>query len=444
MTTHNGRERHDRHRVAIVGAGFAGLSAIGVLKRRRDVAVTLIDRTNHHLFQPLLYQVATAALNPADIAYPIRRIVRGARNVRVLMAEARSIDLPGRRVLLDEGEVPYDSLIVAAGAGHSYFGHDDWERFAPGLKSIEDALEIRRRVLSAFEIAEREDDPSERRAYLTFVMIGGGPTGVELAGTLSEVARKTLARDFRQIDPAETRVVLIEGGDRVLAAYLPKLPESAKRQLEALGVEVRLGAMATGIDDRGVDVGDDRIEARTVIWAAGVAASPLGESLGAPRDKAGRVRVEPDLSVPGHPEVAAVGDLIVFEQDGEEIPGVAPSAMQAGKHAAKNILRRLDGKPNTPFHYLDKGMLATIGRASAVANLRGLKFSGLPAWLLWLFVHIFFLVGFRNRVLVLIQWAYSYLTYDRGARLITGTWHGLRTPDRGETRAEPERTEPVT
>lgn len=418
-------EQNGRPRVVIIGAGFAGLAAIRALGRRR-ADVTVIDRTNHHLFQPLLYQVATAALNPSDIAYPIRRIVRHRPDVRVLMAEARAIDAAGRRVLLDRGEVPYDSLIVAAGATDSYFGHDEWARSAPGLKSIEDALEIRRRILSAFEVAEREPDPERRREYLTFVIIGAGPTGAELAGTLAEVARKTLARDFRHIDPASARIVLLEGGPRVLPAYPADLSESAKRQLEALGVEVRLGALATGIDEAGVTIGDERIAARTVVWAAGVAASPLARSLGAPLDRAGRVKVEPDLTVPGHPEIAVVGDLMAFTQDGEPVPGVAPAAMQAGRHAARNILRRLDGKAPLPFRYLDKGMLATIGRGSAVADIRGLKFSGFIAWFLWLFVHIFFLVGFRNRLLVMIQWAYSYLTYDRGARLITSTWHGLK------------------
>ncbi|WP_145266897.1 NAD(P)/FAD-dependent oxidoreductase [Tautonia plasticadhaerens] len=429
-----------RPRVVIIGAGFAGLAAMKVLGRR-DADVTVLDRTNHHLFQPLLYQVATAALNPADIASPIRRIVRRSKNIRVLMGEARSIDVGRRVVVLDGGEVPYDFLIVATGAGHSYFGHDEWERYAPGLKSIEDALEIRRRVLSAFEIAEREPDEARRRAFLSFVIVGAGPTGVELAGTLSEVARKTLARDFRRIDPAHARVILLEGGPRVLLSYPDDLSESAKRQLERLGVEVRLNSLATNIDDSGVDVGDDRIEARTVLWAAGVAASPLARTLGAPLDKAGRVEVEPDLTIPGHPEVFVVGDLMAASEGGEPVPGVAPAAMQAGRSAARNILRQIRGKPNEPFHYVNKGLLATIGRASAVADLPGLKFSGLVAWLLWLFVHIFFLVGFRNRLLVMIQWAYSYFTYDRGARLITTTWHGLtrsRAAAAGAIASEPD------
>ncbi|WP_152051373.1 NAD(P)/FAD-dependent oxidoreductase [Tautonia marina] len=424
-------DRPDRPHVVILGAGFAGLAAMKVLGGKA-VDVTVIDRTNHHLFQPLLYQVATAALNPADIAMPIRRIVRRSKNIRVLMGEVQSIDPERRVVRLDHGEIPYDFLIVATGAGHSYFGHDEWEKDAPGLKSIEDALEIRRRVLSAFEVAERESDPNRRQAALTFAIIGAGPTGVELAGTLSEVARKTLARDFRRIDPTQARILLLEGGPRVLAAYPEELSESARKQLEQLGVEVRLNSRVTHIDPEGVNIGDERIEARTVIWAAGVAASPLATGLGAPLDKAGRVKVEPDLTIPGHAEVFVVGDLMAKFQDGEMVPGVAPAAMQAGRYAAKSLLQQIAGKPRKPFHYVDKGLLATIGRASAVADLRGLTFSGLPAWLLWLFVHLFFLIGFRNRLLVMIQWAYSYLTYDRGARLITTTWHGL-TQMRPET-----------
>lgn len=409
--------------VVIIGAGFAGLAAMKALGGK-EVDVTVIDRTNHHLFQPLLYQVATAALNPSDIAMPIRRIVRRSKNIRVLMGDVHSIDPARKVVLLDEGEVGYDFLIVATGAGHSYFGHDEWEQFAPGLKNIEDALEIRRRVLSAFEIAEREDDPDRRRALLTFAIIGAGPTGVELAGTLAEVSRKTLARDFRRIDPKNARVLLLEGGPRVLPAYHDSLSESARKQLERLGVEVHLGGQVTHIDADGVNVGDERIEARTVIWAAGVAASPLAKSLGVPLDKAGRVIIEPDLTIPGHPEVFVVGDLMSVTTDDTPVPGVAPAATQAGHRAARNILQRIRGKPSETFRYVDKGMLATIGRASAVADLRGVRFSGLPAWLLWLFVHVIFLVGFRSRLLVTIQWAYSYLTYDRGARLITTTWHG--------------------
>ena len=406
-------------RVVILGAGFGGLTVARGL-RRAKARVIVIDRQNHHLFQPLLYQVATAALNPSDIASPIRRILRGQSNTEVILAEATSIDLAGKRVVLDDGAISYDFLVVATGATHSYFGHDDWERFAPGLKSIEDALEIRRRVLYAFEAAEREPDASRRRAWLTFAIVGAGPTGVELAGALSEIARHALAKDFRHIDPTEARVVLIEGSARILPAYVEPLSEAARKQVEGLGVEVRTGAIVTAIDDEGVSIGPERIEARTVLWAAGVAASPLARSLGAPLDRAGRVLVEPDLSIPGHPEARVIGDLASLTQDGKAVPGVAPAAMQEGKYAAKAILLGLQGQPSPPFHYVDKGSLATIGRAAAVADLNFVKLSGLPAWLAWLFIHLFFLIGFRNRFLVLLEWAWSYVTYDRGARLITG------------------------
>jgi NADH dehydrogenase len=409
--------------VVILGGGFGGLNAARAL-RRADVRVTVVDRQNHHLFQPLLYQVATAALNPADIASPIRRILRGQKNAEVLLADVVGIDAGRKVVTLADGEVPYDYLIVATGATHSYFGRDEWEDYAPGLKSIEDALEIRRRVLLAFEVAERETDETQRRAWMTFVVVGAGPTGVELAGTLAQVARKTLARDFRHIDPTSARVLLLEGGDRVLPAYVPELSASARQQLERLGVEVQTGRMVTGLDREGVDVGDERIPARTILWAAGVAASPLARSLGVPLDRAGRVMVNPDLTVPGHPEISVVGDLMHLEQGGHLIPGVAPAAMQSGRHAAENVLRTIAGRPREPFRYVDKGMLATIGRAAAVAQIGRLKIRGFLAWLLWLFVHIFFLIGFRNRILVLIQWAWSYLTYDRGARLITGRAEG--------------------
>ncbi len=414
-----------RPTVVLIGGGFGGLAASRALKRAA-VRVVVIDRSNHHLFQPLLYQVATAALNPSDIAAPIRRILRGQRNAEVLLAEVRGFDLDGRRVLLDDGEMAYDALIVAAGATHSYFGRDEWAGVAPGLKSIDDALDIRRRILSAFEAAEREADPARRTAWMTFVIVGAGPTGVELAGTLTEVARHTLARDFRRIDPAQARVILVEGSPHVLPAYVPELSTSARRQLERLGVEVRVGMTAADLDDGGVTLADgERIAARTVIWAAGVAASPLGARLGAPVDRNGRVQVEPDLSIPGHPEVFVIGDLAAIQQDGKPVPGVAPAAMQMGDHAAANVLRRLDGEPTRPFHYVDKGSLATIGRASGIAQFGRLKVSGFLAWSLWLFVHILFLIGFRNRLLVLIEWAWSYVTYDRGARLITGRAHDL-------------------
>jgi NADH dehydrogenase len=410
-------------RVVIVGAGFAGLNAAKAL-RHAPVTVTVIDRSNHHLFQPLLYQVATAALSPSDIAAPIRRILRHSRNTNVLLADVVAIDVPGRRVLLADGYVAFDYLILAAGATHSYFGHDDWSAHAPGLKSIEDALVIRRRLLLAFEVAEREADPQTRAEWMTFAIVGAGPTGVELAGTLAEVARKTLARDFRHIDPTQARVVLLEAGDRVLPGFDPQLSESTRRQLVRAGVEVRTNARVTQIDAFGIALGTQRLQARTVLWAAGIAASPLAASLGVPLDRAGRVLVRPDLTIPGQDQVYVLGDLMHFEQAGQLVPGVAPAAIQAGKHAAANVIATLRGKPRKSFIYRDKGTLATIGRAAAVAQLGKLKLSGYVAWLLWLFVHILFLIGFRNRVLVLIEWAWSYFTYDRGARLITGRMQG--------------------
>jgi NADH dehydrogenase len=408
-----------RHpQVVIIGAGFGGLAAARTL-RRAPVRVQIIDRANHHLFQPLLYQVATAALSPADIATPIRRIFRSQQNVEVLLAEATEIDVQRKRVVLTDGEVPYDYLIVATGATHAYFGHDEWAEFAPGLKSLKDALQIRQHVMMAFEIAEREPDELRRRAWMTFVVVGGGPTGVELAGTLAEVSRQTLAKDFRHIDTASARVILIEGATRVLGAYPEDLSARAKEQLERLGVTVWTGLQVTGIDTDGVCIGPERIHARTVLWAAGVAASPLARTLGVPLDRAGRVPVEPDLSLPGHDDVFVIGDLARFEDDGALVPGVAPAAMQQGRHAARNILSTLERRPRQPFHYVDKGMLATIGRAAGVAKIGRIKASGAIAWLLWLFVHIFFLIGFRNRLIVMIQWAWSYFTFDRGARLIT-------------------------
>ena len=406
--------------VVIVGGGFAGLYAARGLARRAG-PVTLVDRRNHHLFQPLLYQVATAALNPADIAAPIRRILRRQSNVTVLLAEARAVDPDVRRVHLDDGELAYDYLVVATGATHSYFGHPEWEAHAPGLKSIEDALEIRRRVFSAYEAAEREGDAERRRALMTFAIIGAGPTGVELAGALAEISRHALADEFRRIDPSQARVVLLEGLYSVLPAYAAELSQAARAQLEHLGVEVRTGARVTAVDASGVTLGDERITARTVLWAAGVQASPLARTLGVPLDRAGRVRVAPDLSLPGHPEVFVVGDLAALEQDGKPVPGVAPAAMQQGRHAARSIARALRSQPAQAFRYLDKGSFATIGRGAAVGEVAGrIRISGLVAWLAWLTIHIFFLIGFRNRVLVLFHWAYSYLTYRRGARLITG------------------------
>jgi NADH:ubiquinone reductase (H+-translocating) len=405
-------------RVVIVGAGFAGLYAARAL-RRAPVEVTVVDRRNHHLFQPLLYQVAMAALNPSDIAAPIRRVLRKQRNARVLLAEAVGVDLARKSVILADGTLPYDYLVLATGATHAYFGHDEYARFAPGLKSIEDALEIRRRVLLAFERAERATDPALRRAYLTFVVVGGGPTGVELAGSLAEIARHALADDFRSIDPRSARVVLVEGLPRVLNAFPPELSEKAARQLARIGVEVRTSTMVQGIDERGVSFGSERLEARTVMWAAGVAASPLARSLGVPLDRAGRVRVERDLTVPGYPEVFVLGDLAVLEQDGKPVTGLAAVAVQEGPHAARNVERAVRGQPYLPFHYVDKGLLATIGRAAAVAAFGRVRLSGLTAWLAWLFVHIFLLIGFRNRFVVMFSWGWTYVTYDRGARLIT-------------------------
>ena len=409
--------------IVIVGGGFAGLNAARRLGRR-DVRVTLLDRRNHHLFQPLLYQVASAALSPADIAMPLRSILRGAPRVRVLLAEARSVDPAARRVTLDSGSLDYDALIVAAGASHSYFGHEDWETLAPGLKTLEDALEIRRRVLLAFEAAERADNGAEQVALLTFVVVGGGPTGVELAGAFAEIARHAIARDFRAIDPAQARVILLEGGPRLLASFPPDLSAAAARSLERLGVEVRTGAIVTRVTPDAVWTGGEEIRARTVVWAAGVAGAAIGRSLGVPTDRAGRVPVEPDLSVPGHPEIFVAGDLAaVSVPGGGTLPGLAPVAIQAGRAAADNAWRRLHGEPTAPFHYRDRGIMATIGRAAAVAVVgRHLHLTGLPAWLAWLGVHIVYLIGFRNRFLVLIEWAWAYVTWQRGARLITGPW----------------------
>jgi NADH dehydrogenase len=410
----------DRPHVVIIGAGFGGLYAARSLARA-PVRVTVLDRRNHHLFQPLLYQVATGALNPSDIAYPIRSVLRPQKNARVLLGDASRVDTAARRVEIDGDAIDYDYLIVATGATHSYFAHPEWEKLAPGLKTIEDALDIRRRVFLAYEAAEREPDPALRAEWLTFVVVGAGPTGVELAGTLSEIALHTLRRDFRSIDPTMARVLLLEGLDRVLPPYPPALSDKARRQLERLGVEVRTGAMVTAVDAHGVEVGGERIPARTVLWAAGVAASPLARSLGAELDRAGRVAVEPDLSLAGHPEVFVVGDLAaVKRQDGEPVPGVAPAAIQGGRHAARQIRRDLTGQAREPFRYRDKGSLATIGRAAAVADFGRLTLSGFPAWLAWWAVHIFFLIGFRSRLLVMFGWMWSYFTFQRGARLITG------------------------
>ncbi len=406
--------------VVIVGGGFGGLYAAKAL-RGAPVRITLLDRKNHHLFQPLLYQVATAGLNPAEIAAPIRRVLRDQRNVRVLLAEVTGIDPAARSIHSSAGSFEYDFLILATGASHSYFGHDDWEGLAPGLKSLEDALEIRRRVLLAFERAECcAPSPEERAAWLTFVIVGGGPTGVELAGTLAEVAHHTVANDFRVIDPTAARIVLLEGIDRVLPTYSALLSARAKRQLERLGVEVRTDAKVTSIDAEGVSIGEERIDAKTVLWAAGVKASPLGQMLGAPVDRAGRVKVSSDLSVPGYQSIFVIGDLASLEQDGAQVPGVAPAAIQEARHTARNILRTIQGKAHRPFRYVDKGSLATIGRNAAVADFGRVELSGFVAWVAWLLIHVFFLIGFRNRFLVLFDWTFSYLTYERAARLITG------------------------
>lgn len=414
-------------RVAIVGGGFGGLFAARAL-RDAPVRIKLLDRNNHHLFQPLLYQVATALLSGADVAQPIRSILRKQTNTRVVLAEATAIDLERRRVVLLDGECPYDFLILATGTRHAYFGHDDWEGLAPGLKTLDDAREIRQRFLLAFEMAEREEDPELQRALLTFVIVGGGPTGVELAGTMSEFARRTVRHDYRAFDPRTTRVILLEGGPRILPSYPEKLIAEAERSLRKLGVEVRTSSIVTGIDEDGVSIGDERIEARNVFWAAGNVASPLTRTLGVELDRFGRVPVEPDLSIRGHPEVFAIGDLALFnDEKGQPLPGVAPVAMQQARHAAETIRRRIAGKPSRPFRYSDRGSLATIGRAAAVADLRGLHLWGFPAWLAWVVVHIAFLIGFRNRVIVMIQWAWAYLTHQRGARIITcdrefGAW----------------------
>ncbi|HEY3074304.1 MAG TPA: NAD(P)/FAD-dependent oxidoreductase [Burkholderiales bacterium] len=401
-------------RVIIVGCGFGGLWAAQALARG-PVEVTVVDRTNHHLFTPLLYQVATAGLSAPSVAGPIRHILADQRNTTVLFGEVRAVDLARRVVRLENGdELGYDYLIVAAGTTHSYFGHDEWAPFAPGLKTLEDALEIRRRVLLAFERAERESDPVRRGAWLTFVVVGGGATGVELAGTFAEIARHTLRGEFRRIDPHSARVMLVEGANRVLPPYPADLSAKAQLQLERLGVTVWPGRMVTAIDADGVSLGAERIACKTVIWAAGVAASPLGASLGAPLDRAGRVKVEPDLSVPGHPEVFVAGDLASVDA----VPGIAPAAKQMGRHAAKNVLQLIAGRPSVKFRYRDYGQLATIGRNAAVAVIGRVKLSGFLAWLVWLVAHIYFLINFRNRVVVMLDWGWAYFTYQRYARII--------------------------
>ncbi len=409
--------------VVILGAGFAGLNLAKKLGGA-PLRVTVVDRRNHHLFQPMLYQVATAALSPGDIASPIRAVLRHHGNIEVLLGDVTSVDVAGRTVHLDGGRtLTYDALAVATGARHSYFGHPEWEPIAPGLKSLEDAFEIRRRILLAFELAEQEGDAARRRALLNFVLVGAGPTGVELAGAIAEIKQFTLRRDFRNIDPKEARVLLIEAGPRVLPTYPEDLSAKAAKQLRRLGVEVLTNSMVTGISDDTVTAGSARIDSRTVIWAAGNLASPLLRSLGAPVDRQGRVIVEPDCSIPGHPEVVVLGDAAAFShQTGAPLPGTCPVAIQMGKYVALVLRREERGitEPRLPFHYFDKGQLAVIGRGRGVADLGPAHFGGFVAWLLWIFVHIFFLIGFRNRVIVLLEWAISYFTYSRGARLITG------------------------
>jgi NADH dehydrogenase len=406
--------------VVIIGGGFGGLTAARAL-RGAPVRVTLLDRRNHHVFQPLLYQVATAGLSPGDIASPIRWILRRQRNVRVLLGEAKAIDVETRHVILDEGFISYDYLIVATGATHAYFGHDEWRHIAPGLKDLDDALTIRRRVLLAFEQAERVQSPKELRRLLTFVVIGGGPTGVELAGALAEIARQTLRNEYRTFDPSAARVILLEGGPQILPAFPEELRENAMNDLYQLGVEVRTKALVTKIAPSTVEVGNEKIEVGTVLWAAGVGASPLGASLGAPRDRAGRVIVEPDLSIAGHREVFVIGDLAAYtHQDGKLLPGVAPVAMQEAKYVAGAIESDLRKEARDSFHYRNLGNLATIGRAAAVADFGWIRFSGWIAWVLWLLVHIMMLIGFRNRIVVLTQWSWAYFTRQRSVRLITG------------------------
>ena len=419
----------DTH-VVIVGGGFAGLNAAKALAGApAGTRVTVIDRRNHHLFQPLLYQVATAVLSPADIAEPIRSVLRRQPNLEIGLAEVTAIDLAAKEIILADGRMSYDYLILAAGVSHAYFGRDEWQPLAPGLKSLEDALEIRRRILLAFEQAERETDPDRRRALMTFVVVGGGPTGVELAGAIAEIAQFSLAEDFDRIDPRTARVILVEASDRLLLTFPEKLSQAALRDLHRLSVETRFGAPVSGIEPGIVRIGEDEIPAETVLWAAGVAAAPLTKTMGVELDRAGRVKVERTLSVPGHPEVFVAGDLAAFTtRRGNPLPGVAPVAIQQGRWAGRNVIRSIKGLPSLPFVYQDRGNLATIGRNSAVADIRGLRLTGFVAWLIWAVIHIFNLIGFRNRLLVAIQWIWGYLTFTRGARLITGPFTSDPTP----------------
>jgi len=408
--------------IVIVGAGFGGLRAARALKHA-DVRITVIDRRNYHLFQPLLYEVATAGLSPNDIAYPIRAVLRRQKNTRVFLAEVVAIDTKRRKVVLQDGEVEYDYLILATGAGHSYFGHPEWEAYAPGLKTIEDALEIRRRILLAFEMAERETDEERRRALLTYVIIGGGPTGVELAGAIAEIAYTVMVQDFRSIRPQDARIILVEAGPRILPFMPESLSLKAEAALKRLGVEIVKDSPVTSVRQGMVMAGTQTIHAGTVLWAAGVEPSPLARSLGVPLDDVGRVPVNPDLSIPGHPEVFVIGDLAAFvDETGKPLPGLAAVAVQQGRQVARNILRMCNGLPSEPFHYVDLGTMATIGRAAAVVNFNWVMLSGFVAWVIWIFVHILLLIGFRNRFVVLFDWAWSYLSFQRSARLITGGW----------------------
>jgi len=417
------------HRVVIIGGGFGGLSAAQHLKSA-PAQVTLLDRRNYHLFQPLLYQVATGSLSPANIASPMRTILKRQKNTRVLLAEATGINAANRRVILSDGAMEYDTLVVATGSIHQYFGHDEWEKFAPGLKTVDDATHMRRRILLAFEAAERETDAAKRRAWMTFVIVGGGPTGAELAGALGEIANDTLRNDFRDMDPSQARIILVEGTDRVLPSYPPKLSEAACGMLRRLSVTIRTRTLVTDIREQSVTIREgeqtEDVPTHTILWSAGVLASPLGRMLaqgtGAPLDKAGRIVVEPDLTVPGHPEIFVIGDLANYShQTGKPLPGVAQPAIQEGRYVARAIDRRLRGKKRAgAFHYRNKGNLATIGRGAAVADLNWLQLSGVPAWLIWIFVHLLYIVQFQNRLLVLLQWGWLYITYDRSARLITG------------------------
>jgi NADH dehydrogenase len=425
--------RPGQKQVVIIGAGFAGLNAAKALADHDDVHVVLIDQKNHHLFQPLLYQVATAGLNPADIAAPIRSYFANDHNISVHLRQVRRLNLAEKWVGAEEGvELGFDFLILACGAQHSYFGHPQWEEFAPGLKTVEQAIEIRRRILSAFEVAENEIDEDRQRALLNFVVVGGGPTGVELAGAIADISRTVLVKDFRRINPASARVILVEAGPRILPAFPEDLAARAAKDLTRLGVEVLTGKAVEEIDADGVRIGPDRIPSKTVIWAAGVKADIISEGLGVELDRAGRIKVGPDLSIPGHPDVFVVGDLTHFEmEDGQLVPGLAPAAIQMGKAAAKNILATIHGKPRKPFHYFDKGIMATIGKRKAIAQTGKLKLTGYLAWLAWLFIHILYLVGFRNRVAVLLEWAWSYLFSKRGSRLITSDdWKLFQEPKR--------------